>query len=174
MFFSCGKSKPQIKSKNQPKIKCAFPFSVLSKTMRKVLSEYGESILIKSPNRGCEELKGAICAYLERSNGMKVKSSQIIIGSGAEYLYSLIVLLFGNNRTFAIEDPSYEKIREVYAANDVKVDKLSLDVGGIKTEELERTKASILHVTPFNSFPSGVTADISKRKEYIRWAEKSS
>ena len=43
---------------------------------------------------------------------------------------------------------------------------------GIKTAELTRTKASVLHVTPFNSFPSGVTASVSKRHEYLRWAEK--
>ena len=35
-----------------------FPFSVLAKTMRKVLSDYGERILIKSPNHGCMELTG--------------------------------------------------------------------------------------------------------------------
>ena len=28
-----------------------------------------------------------------------------------------------------------------------------------------------LYVTPFNSYPSGVTADISKKLEYIRWAK---
>ena len=37
---------------------------------------------------------------------------------------------------------------------------------------LERTKATVLHITPFNSFPSGITASASKRYEYIRWAEK--
>ena len=29
----------------------------------------------------------------------------------------------------------------------------------------------MLHITPFNSFPSGITADVSKRQEYLRWAE---
>ena len=37
--------------------------------------------------------------------------------------------------------------------------------------ELEQTDATILHVTPFNSFPSGITASVSKRHEYLRWAE---
>ena len=30
----------------------------------------------------------------------------------------------------------------------------------------------MLHITPFHSFPSGVTASVSKRHEYLRWAEK--
>ncbi|MBR4079932.1 MAG: hypothetical protein IKK29_06935 [Christensenellaceae bacterium] len=31
--------------------------------------------------------------------------------------------------------------------------------------------ANILHITPYRSFPSGVTASASKRHEYLRWAE---
>ena len=63
-----------------------FPFPSLAKTMRRVLSEYGESILVKSPNNGCAELRGTIAAYLSRSRGISVQPGQIVIGSGAEYL----------------------------------------------------------------------------------------
>lgn len=147
-----------------------FPFSVLAKTMRRVLSEYGESILVKSPNNGCTELRKAIAAYLARCRGINVAPSQIVIGSGAEYLYGLIVQLLGRERVFALENPSYEKIRRVYLANGVTCDMLRLGGDGIRTSELARTNASVLHVTPFHSFPSGITASAGKRSEYIRWA----
>ena len=147
-----------------------FPFSVLAKTMRRVLSEYGESILVKSPNNGCTELRKAIAAYLARCRGINVAPSQIVIGSGAEYLYGLIVQLLGRERVFALENPSYEKIRRVYLANGVTCDMLRLGSDGIRTSELARTNASVLHVTPFHSFPSGITASAGKRSEYIRWA----
>ena len=149
-----------------------FPFSVLSRTMCKVLLDYGENILVKSPNHGCIELRNAISAYLARSNGMNVEPQQIIIGSGSEYLYSLIVQLLGKNRIFALENPSYEQIWRVYKANGVECDLLKMGRDGIRTEELDRTEASVLHITPFNSFPSGITARASKRHEYINWAEK--
>ena len=159
-------------SAHAAKTRTIFPFSVLSKTMRKVLLDYGDSILIKSPNHGCSELRGAISAYLKRSNGMNVRPEQIIIGSGAEYLYSLIVQLFGKERVFGLENPSYEKIRRVYESNGVICDMLKMGKNGIKTSELNRTKASVLHITPFNSYPSGVTADVSKRQEYLQWAKQ--
>lgn len=149
-----------------------FPYSVLAKTMRKVLVDYGDNILIKSPNKGCIELREAVCAYLARSNGMNITPEQVVIGSGAEYLYSLIVQLFGNDKTYAIENPSYEKIKKVYTANGAFCDMLNLGTNGINTSELEKTTATILHITPFNSFPSGITANASKRAEYLRWAEK--
>ncbi len=151
-----------------------FPFSLLAKTMRKVLSDYGEEILVKSDNQGCERLRNAISSYLARSIGISASPEQIIIGAGAEYLYSLIVQLLGEERIFALEDPSYEKIRKVYEANGVSCDMLSLVSDGIKTGELERTKATVLHITPFNSYPSGICASASKRREYLNWAEKRS
>ena len=153
-------------------VKCEFPFSVLAKTMRRVLAEYSDDILVKSPNHGCAELREAISSYLKRSNGIAVRPEQIIIGSGAEYLYSLIVQLLGKEREFALENPSYHKIRQVYEANGVVCDMLELGHDGIKTSELQKTEATVLHITPFNSFPSGITASVSKRQEYLRWAEK--
>ena len=148
------------------------PFGVLSKTMRRVLLDYGEAVLLKSPNKGCEILREAICAYLKRSSGIVIRPQQVVIGSGAEYLYGLIVQLLGEERVFGLEDPSYEKIAQVYRANGVTCTFLKLGNDGIRLRELAGSHATVLHVTPFHSFPSGVTASVSKRQEYIRWAKE--
>ena len=70
-----------------------FPFSVLSKTMRSVLAIHEERILERSPGEGCMELREALVHYLARNRGIDVDIEQIIIGSGAEYLYGLIIEL---------------------------------------------------------------------------------
>lgn len=147
-----------------------FPFSLLSKTMRKVLLDYEENILTRSPNAGCLELRSEICSYLARSRSIHVSPEQIVIGSGAEYLYGLIAQLFKERRIFAIENPSYEKIQKVYEGFGIKVDRLTLNNDGIDSTELKNTKAKLLHTTPFNSFPTGITADVSKKLEYLNWA----
>ncbi len=149
-----------------------FPFSVLAKTMRRVLSDYAEEIMVKAPNWGCMELREQISAYLARSNGMRVAPAQILVGSGAEYLYTMLAQLWGKKRRFAIEEPSYEKIRRVYEAGGVSFEALPLTGNGIDSAALEKSCASVLHVTPFHSYPSGISADASKRQEYLRWAEK--
>ena len=43
---------------------------------------------------------------------------------------------------------------------------------GIRADLLEKTNADVLHVTPFHSYPSGVTAPIAKRYEYLAWARE--
>lgn len=147
-----------------------FPLSVLSKTMRKVLTEHGDLLLEKSPNAGCTELREAIKRYLERNRGMSVESEQIIIGSGSEYLYRLIVELLGRSRVFAIESPSYKKIEQVYISTEIEYESLPLTNTGIDSNALTGSSADILHTTPYRSYPSGVTASASKRHEYVRWA----
>ena len=84
----------------------------------------------------------------------------------AEHAFQLL----GRDKTVALEAPSYPKIREVYEANGAVCEMLAMDGEGIRTDELSRSRASILHVTPFNSFPSHITASAARRQEYLSWA----
>ena len=84
-----------------------FSFSAFAKTIRRVLTKYGDAILIKSPNFGSMELRTVIASYLARSRGIVVSPEQIIIGSGSEYMYSLIVQMLGRDRIYGLENPSY-------------------------------------------------------------------
>ena len=147
-----------------------FPFSILAKTMRNVISDMGEAILEKSQNKGCIELRLAIKHYLSKNRGIHVDIEQIVIGSGAEYLYGLIIELLGRNRTYGIEYPSYKKIEQVDRACEVAYEALRLSSDGIESASLANTAASVLHTTPYRSYPTGVSASANKRHEYIRWA----
>ena len=148
-----------------------FPFSVLAKTMRRVLSEYDRRILSRGANTGCIELRCALSEYLFRSRGIKAAPEQIVIGSGAEYLYSLAVQLLGRERRIALESPCYDKIRRVYESSGAVCELLALGEDGIESSALAGSHAGVLHVTPYHSYPSGVTATAAKRQEYALWAK---
>lgn len=149
-----------------------FPVSVYIKAVRKVLNEKADRLLVRTEGRGGIEIRTALASYLARSRGMHVDPSQIVIGAGSEYLYSLIVQLLGRQRIYGIEDPCYENIIRIYEHNDVVTDRLKLGTNGIRTSELQKTEATVLHVTPYHSYPSGRSTDASKRTEYIKWAEE--
>jgi len=87
-----------------------FPFSVMTRIMRQVMAEYGERLLAKPPHNGCAELRRAIAEHLRSYRGMRVSPENIVVGSGAEYLYGLLAQLFGAGTVFGLEDPSYSKI----------------------------------------------------------------
>jgi len=149
-----------------------FSVSILGKVMRKVLSDYQDVLLEKSPNAGCVELRDAIRQYLARNRGIHITLDQIVIGSGAEYLYGLIVALLGRDKVYALETPSYEKMEQIYLAAGVHYELLPLSENGIDSDALTATTADVLHTTPYRSFPSGITATASKRHEYIRWSNQ--
>ena len=151
--------------------KSLFPESVYFKTIRAVLNDYGSELLEKSPNEGCSILRNAIAKYLLRYRGIFAQPEQIIIGSGAEHLYSTVVRMFGNDKIYGLESPSYQQIRMVYEGMGAKCEMLKMGKEGILSTELEHTQADILHVTPFHSYPSGVTATVQKRQEYLEWAK---
>ncbi|MBR4309338.1 MAG: PLP-dependent aminotransferase family protein [Oscillospiraceae bacterium] len=149
-----------------------FPLSLLAKTMRRVMNDYGSLLLEPSENGGRGELREAIRQYLARSRGIRVDREQILIGSGAEYLYSLIPGLLGREKLYAIEAPSYRKIEQTYRLSNVPVTLLPLGPDGIESPALWASEAQVLHISPYRSFPSGVSASASKRHEYLRWVGK--
>ncbi len=147
-----------------------FPPSVYAKAVRRVLSVYGDRILLKTENAGLPLLREAIARYLLRTRTISVLPDQIVIGSGAEQLYNLATILLGKDRLYAIEKPSYEKIRQIYKAQGLRFEELPLGNEGIPDEVLFKSHAEILHVTPYRSYPSGVTASAEKKQTYLSFA----
>ena len=163
------RKKPEQNKSNEP----VFSYSIYAKTVRKVLSEFDDYIMQKSPKNGMIELRGAIAGYLQRSRRLTISPDQIIIGAGAEYLYGLIVQTFGRDALYGVESPSYQKIAKVYKAGGARLQMLKLGNDGIESDELWNSRVKILHITPYRSFPSGVTASASKKREYLRWSRKN-
>lgn len=183
-FYSCYRSGGLIAEKeysplsvsqnyaqNHPQNKEAFPFSVYARAVRAVLNDYGNLIAEKTDGSGAKELKHAIKNYLKTSRNISANENNIVVGAGAEYLYGIIAGLIGRDKIFAVETPSYGRIEQVYAAHGEKIEKLRLGSDGILSEELNRCHADVLHVTPYRSFPTGVTASASKRAEYLARAK---
>ena len=89
---------------------CEIPSGWIT-TMRKVLSSYPEIISIKPDCFGSFILRKAISDFLYRYRNLSISPDNVIIGSGAEELYGKIVQLLGRDKTYAIENPCYEKGR---------------------------------------------------------------
>lgn len=147
-----------------------FEYSLWFKTIRRVISDYGERLFVKSPGMGCAVLRNALADYLLRYRGMTANPERIVIGSGAEQLYETVVKLLGRDKVYGIEDPSYSQIEAVYKGYGVKLEKLKLSHDGIDSFTLKNKSVDVLHVTPFRSYPTGITVPVSKRYEYLKTA----
>lgn len=148
-----------------------FEYSLWFKTIRKVISEKGDRLFVKSPNKGCAVLRNAISDYLLRYRGMVAAPQRIIIGSGSEQLYESVIAILGRDKIYGVENPSYEQIEAVYSGEGARVEKLKMGNDGIESNELTDKKFDVLHVTPFRSYPTDVTTSVLKRYEYLKWTE---
>lgn len=167
-----GGQLPPLPEEQLSSLSSSMQLSELRKMMRRVLTNCGEEILMPCPSKGVPSLREAIADYLRRNRNIIISAEQIVVGSGAEYLYSLIPQMVGTARPFGIEEPSYPKIERVYREHGVSLQKLPMGRDGIESAALSSAEIGLLHVTPFHSFPSAVTASAKKRREYLYCAKQ--
>ena len=149
-----------------------FPFTVWARLMRQTILEQGTGLLRAMPPQGAPELRHAIAAYLRQFRGMAVDAEQIIIGAGTEQLYSMLVQLLGRDKRYAVEDPGYGKIARIYRACGASVAAVPLDGDGLSVQELRRSGADVVHISPSHHYPTGRVMPITRRQELLRWAQE--
>ena len=147
-----------------------FPFATWTKLLRETMAEHAANLMARSPSAGIIQLRSAIADYLYQFRGMSVEPEQIIVGAGTEYLYGLLIQLLGHNKTYAVEDPGYQKITKIYRSNHVECVPIPLDNHGVIAEKLLSSKADILHISPAHHFPTGIVTPVSRRYEILSWA----
>lgn len=147
-----------------------FPISAWSSLMRTTLLEGGSELFSPAPYNGVLRLRKAICEYLAENRGMSVAPSQLVIGAGTEYLYGLIVQLLGSNKIFALENPFYGKIPEVYTSHGAHCVFVDMDSFGVNVAGLEAKGAQIAHISPAHHFPTGTVTSQKRRFELLEWA----
>lgn len=147
-----------------------FPYSQWVKVMREVLTVRERELLNTVPFQGAYELRKEIANYLYDFRGMQVSPDRIIIGAGTEYLYGRLIHLLGRERLYAVEDPGYQKITKLYAANDVSWKYIGIDENGIKVDELAESGANVVHVSPGHHFPTGTIMPVGRRQKLLEWA----
>lgn len=150
-----------------------FPVSTWARLTRQVLSEGGAAILSPAPHQGLFALRQAIADDLRDFKGMAVSPEQIIVGAGAEYLYLLLAQLLGREAVFAVEDPGYPKIRQVYGKCGAACVPVPIDQQGMNLRALEASGANVVHISPTHHYPTGIVTPIGRRQALLRWAEKN-
>lgn len=147
-----------------------FPFSTWTRLLRKTINEKKNDLMCNAPVNGCKELRTAIANHLRQFRNMNVHPDQLVIGAGTEYLYGLIIQLLGHNKKYAVENPGYKKISRIYESNQVECKYIDIDKYGIKTDELLKENADVIHISPSHHFPTGIIMPIQRRHEILKWA----
>ena len=85
----------------------------------------------------------------------------------------LVIQLLGRDRVYALENPGYRKLYQIFAVNGVTVRPTPLDKHGLRADALAASDASVVYLTPSHHFPLGTVMTAARRLEILRWASEA-
>ncbi len=149
-----------------------FPYNTWRKLMKEVLMDDNSEIFQKGDPKGDLSLRSAVRDYLHQSRGVNCHTSQIIIGSGMEYLLLLLAMIIGEPVHVGMENPTYLQSYKVFEKLGYPVTAISMDEGGIVVDELEKSGAEFAYVTPAHQYPTGIIMPVGRRHALLKWANE--
>lgn len=152
-----------------------FPYKQWRRCMNDALTKMELEPALHYPARyGQPELQAAIAGYLRRSRNVTCDPEDILITPGQQHSMEILANLFeGDSLRFAMEEPGYDGIREVFAQNGSEIIPVDVERDGISLTSLEKTSADLLYLTPSHQFPTGSVLSVAKRRLLLQWAQDS-
>ncbi len=153
-----------------------FPVKEFKKSLSKVISEQGETILDYGECKGFSDLREYIAKRL-RSHGISVGSHEILITNGAQNAIDLLMKLLAKpgSRVF-VESPTYGMIIPTLTYYDCDIVGIPMREDGVDLEAIEKEFKNGLpiffYTMPNFHNPTGVTTTQEHREKLIALFEK--
>jgi len=154
---------------NQPALDL-FPTSDWARVAARTLRDASASLLAGGDPLGYRPLRVAIAEYLAVSRGVVCDPDRIAVVSGTqEALATVATVLVDPGDTVCLEDPGYGGASRVMQAVGARVQSVPIDGEGARVPST-RTRAALAYLTPAHQFPLAVSMTMTRRLEWLRWA----
>ncbi len=148
-----------------------FPRNAWLRSLKEAISTISDTDLGYGDVRGVEALRVTLADYLGRARGVVADPTQIVITSGYLQGQGLVcrALASAGAKRIAFEDPSHYDIRE--SASHAGLVPVPVPVGadGINVDQLQRTRADAVVLTPSHQHPTGVVLSGERRTALLAW-----
>ncbi|TDO50803.1 GntR family transcriptional regulator/MocR family aminotransferase [Kribbella sp. VKM Ac-2527] len=150
----------------------AFPRAAWLKAERSVLTDLSAASFGYGDPAGTPALRVAVSNWLARNRGVQANPDDLIIVSGVAQAIGLIaqVLQRDGITTMAVEDPGSLGSRQHLQNWGLRTPPIPVDTEGLRVDELRRSTARAVMVTPAHQFPTGVVLEGERRRELMQWA----
>jgi GntR family transcriptional regulator / MocR family aminotransferase len=126
--------------------------------------EYGDP-------RGVEVLRSALADYLGRVRGVVADPARVVVTCGYSQGLGLVcrALAAGGAERIALEDPCNPEQGLIVAAAGLEAFPIGVDDAGIRVDELERSQATAVILTPAHQHPTGALLSGERRTALLAW-----
>jgi GntR family transcriptional regulator/MocR family aminotransferase len=152
----------------------SFPRAAWQRSLRDAVGAITDADLLYGDPAGMAELRLALAEYLGRVRGVVADPSRVVITSGYSQAQGIVcrVLQARGARRIALENPSHPEQRRITAATGLEIVPVGVDERGMKVEELQRTEADAVILTPAHQHPTGVVLAGDRRQALLAWLRK--
>ena len=149
----------------------SFPRAAWQRALRDAVASITDADLLYGDPAGLGELRSALAEYLGRVRGVVTDPSRVVVTAGYSQAQGIVcrVLKARGARRIALENPSQPEQRRVTAASGLEIVPVGVDDGGVKVEELARSEADAVVLTPAHQHPTGVVLAGDRRQALLAW-----
>jgi GntR family transcriptional regulator / MocR family aminotransferase len=151
-----------------------FPRAAWLRATRAALQTMPRDDLSYADPRGLPGLRQALADYLARVRGVSADPDRVVVCNGFGHGFSLVarVLRDLGHDVMAVEDPGYDGPREVLASIGARHRAIAVDDEGLVVDQLRRSTARAVIVTPAHQNPTGAVLSSARRTEIVAWARR--
>jgi len=153
-----------------------FPRAAWLRSVRTVLTEAPSERFGYLSGHGMPELREALADYLNRVRGTAARPENVVICNGYAQGSALLmqVLAASGARRIAVEDPSAgDDAVPVAAGLGMSVVGVPVDECGVRVDELARSGADAVILTPSHQWPTGGVLGATARAGVLEWAART-
>jgi GntR family transcriptional regulator / MocR family aminotransferase len=152
-----------------------FPRRAWMLSMRRALAAAPNGAFDYPDARGVEPARIALTTYLNRARATVARPDRVMFCSGSAQGIGLVcrVLRERGVLAVAVEDPGHaDQCTDIRAAN-LRIRRIPVDGGGLRVDQLARSDAGAVLVTPAHQYPSGAVLAPDRRAALLEWAERT-
>ncbi|BAU26038.1 GntR family transcriptional regulator/MocR family aminotransferase [Aneurinibacillus soli] len=152
----------------------AFPFNQWNKVRNTFVANNQSDYMVEGKSQGEYILRKELSRLLYESRGVVSNPEQIIIGSTPQQLVSLLCqLLEADKHIIGVENPGYDGARNTFLNHGFQVRAIPLTADGVSLEELEKSHADVMYVSPSQQFMNKMAMSQEKRQQLIQWVHSN-
>ncbi len=152
-----------------------FPRAPWLRSLRRALATMTDADLGYGDPRGVEVLRCALADYLGRVRGVVADPEHIVVTSGYTQGLGVVchALATAGAKRVAFEDPSNPEDGLVAARAGLEAVLIGVDDAGTRIDELQRSGADAVVLTPAHQHPTGVVLTGERRTALLAWLRAS-
>ncbi len=148
-----------------------FPRREWLRAHRRMLETLPDADLRYGHPQGYEPLRRELASYLGRVRGLRAGAGDILIVNGLAQGFAVLARILPAHgvAAIAVEEPGSTGAREQLRTWGVETPPVRVDRHGLVVEDLERSGAMAVLVTPAHHYPTGVVLAPERRRELLEW-----